>query len=44
MQNGIATRHNNALLMKPSLDDKIYNVDYLDQIEDILKFNLIERL
>lgn len=44
MQNGITTRHNNALLMKPSLDDTIYNVDYLDQVEEILRFNLIEKL
>lgn len=44
VQNGIETRQNNAILMKPSLNDIIYNVDYLDQVEDILKFNLIERL
>lgn len=44
MQNGIETRQNNALLMKPSLNDTIYNINYLNQMEEILKFNLIEKL
>lgn len=45
VQNGIATPYNGGIYIDHTMpNDNLYKVDYLDQVREILEFNLQERL